>query len=211
MKLLSVNVGRPRQVNYKGHAISTGIYKSAVTGPVHLRQTNLEGDGQADLTVHGGVDKAVYVYPAEHYPFWEEELNRNDFTWGQFGENFTVENMSEADTCVGDVFRIGSALLQVTQPREPCYKLGIRMENPDIIRMFLQSGRTGYYLRVLEEGEVVADNAIERVERAEDLMSVRDLWRLNYFDKENIKDARRAFRLPALSSAWRLNFQSRLF
>ncbi len=211
MILISVNVGQPRPVRYQDRTILTGIYKSPVSGPDAVHQTNLEGDGQADLTVHGGVDKAVYVYPAEHYPYWKEQLGRDDLFWGQFGENFTVSGLLETDVCIGDVFRVGTALVQVTQPREPCYKLGLRLDNAQVVRLFLESGRSGYYLRVLEQGQVTAPDALERVEGGAGQMSVRDLWWLCYFDKENIEQARRAFHLPALSAAWRQKFQSRLF
>jgi MOSC domain-containing protein YiiM len=156
MEIVSINVGLPREVSWKGKTVSTGIYKSPVEGPVKLTTLNLDGDGQADLSVHGGPDKAVYAYPAEHYGFWREELSDSELSWGAFGENFTTQGLLEEDLNIGDTFRIGSAVVRVSQPRMPCYKLGIRLGRADIVKRFLASRRSGFYLSVLEEGTVQA-------------------------------------------------------
>jgi len=157
MKLLSVNVGLPREVKWNGRVIRTSIFKAPVEGRVRVRKLNLDGDQQSDLSVHGGIDKAVYVYPSEHYSFWHEHLPAADLPWGAFGENFTTEGALEDTTVhIGDRFRVGSAAFVVTQPRMPCFKLGIRFGRGDIIKRFLRSGRNGFYFAVAEEGEVVA-------------------------------------------------------
>jgi MOSC domain-containing protein YiiM len=157
VKLLSVNVSLPKEVPYNDQTITTGIFKEPVGGRVTVRSINVDGDGQADRKVHGGRDMAVYAYPIEHYKFWEKALGRDGFPFGQFGENLTVEGLAEEQVRVGDVFRVGGALLQVTQPRIPCYKLALRMgEGLDFPKRFQESGRLGFYLRVLEEGEIGA-------------------------------------------------------
>ena len=203
MKLRSVNVGQPQDIDYKGKIITTGIYKSPVTGRVMLRQHNLEGDRQADLTVHGGPDKAVYVYSYDHYPYWQRELGRDDLAYGEFGENFTVDGLTEDEVFIGDVFRIGGALVEVTQPRAPCYKLAAKMNLPTFVKTFTQAQRTGFYLAVLEEGEVGASDMIERVKTGLEQMSVREIFHLVYTDKDNIVQAERAIRIPALAPSWR--------
>jgi MOSC domain-containing protein YiiM len=209
MKLISVNVGRPRPVPHEGRVVSTGIFKVPVAGPVFLRRLNLDGDGQADLRVHGGADKAVYAYPYEHYAFWETELGRNDFVHGQFGENFTITGLLEDAVCIGDEFRIGAARVQVTQPRSPCFKLGIRMGDDQFPARFAAANRTGFYLRVLQEGKVSAGDAIERVAHDADSMSVRDVFRLRHGSGTRA-EYERAARLPALSPSWRAVFEKRL-
>src|SRR5882724_12583457 len=156
MRVLSVNVGSPREVQWQGRPVRTSIWKSPVTGPVIVKTLNLDGDQQADLTVHGGEKKAVYVYPSEHYALWRAELPGVDLPWGAFGENLTTEGLMEDSVHIGDRFRIGSAELVVTQPRMPCFKLGIRFGRPDIVKRFLRSGRTGFYLTVTREGQVEA-------------------------------------------------------
>ena len=155
-ELVSLNVGKPREVDRDGEKIATGIFKRPVEGRVALRATNLEGDGQADLSVHGGIHKAVYVYSCDHYAFWREALGREDLRYGQFGENFSVAGWTDDQVHIGDVFRVGTALLEVSQPRDPCMKLGLRMGDARFPKRFLASGRPGFYLRVLEEGEVGA-------------------------------------------------------
>ncbi len=207
--LISINVGLPREIIHGGRAVSTGIFKAPVAGPVRLGRLNLAGDGQADLRVHGGTDKAVYAYPFEHYAFWAGELARNDFSHGQFGENFTTTGLLEDEVCIGDVFAIGEARVQVTQPRSPCFKLGIRMGDDQFPARFAAANRTGFYLRVLEEGSVVAGDAIERVERAADSMSVRDVFRLRHAGGTRA-EYEHAARLPALSPSWRTVFEKRL-
>lgn len=209
-KLLSVNVSLPRQVQHNGETISTGIFKQPVAGRVMLRRTNLDGDGQADLRVHGGPDKAVYAYTFEHYGYWSKELKRDDFAYGQFGENLTVAGMPEDEVFIGDVFRIGGATMQVSQPRVPCFKLGIKMQMPTIIRPFLQSLRVGFYLRVVEEGEVGAGDQIERLQGGAGGISVREVCRLLYFEKADLGAIRDAAQLADLSRDWKELFLNRL-
>lgn len=203
MKLRSVNVGLPQDIDYNGKIITTGIYKTPVEGRVMLRQHNLDGDRQADLTVHGGPDKAVYVYSYDHYAYWQRELGRDDLTYGVFGENFTVDGMTEESVFIGDVYRVGGALVEVTQPRAPCYKLAAKLNLPTFVKTFTQAERTGFYLAVLEEGEVGAGDVIERIETGPERMSVRDVFHLLYFDNDNIVQAQRALRIPALAAVWR--------
>lgn len=210
MKLLSVNVSPPAEVMHKGKTVTTGIFKEPVNGRLTLGTLNLDGDGQADLTGHGGIYKAAYAYSVENYDYWERELGRTDFTFGQFGENFTVEGMLEDGIHVGDVFRVGGALVEVTQPRVPCYKLGIKMGLPRFVKMFLASCRVGFYLRVLEEGEVGAGDDFERFRTDPERMTVREICRLLYFDPGNLEGARKALRIRALSPGWRQSFEERL-
>lgn len=210
MRLLSVNVSQPKAISYRGKTVRTGIFKEPVKGRVMLRRLNLDGDGQGDLNVHGGPDKAVYVYTVEHYDFWARALGRNDFTFGQFGENFTVEGMPEERIHIGDVFRVGSALVEVSQPRVPCYKLGLKMGSTRFIKQFLASGRVGFYLRVLEEGEVGAGDEIHRVRAGPEQMTIREIVRLAYFDPENVEGTQKAIRISALSPGWREMFEERL-
>ncbi len=210
MKLLSVNVSLPRDVPHMGKTVSTGIFKEAVTGRLILRTLNLEGDGQADLENHGGVYKAVYAYTVEHYDHWKRELRRSDLAPGQFGENFTVEGMAEDDVHIGDVFRVGGALVQVTQPRAPCYKLGLKMGMPRFSKMFLASGRVGFYLRVLEEGEVGAGDVIERVRMDPERLTVSEMNRLLYVTPDDCQTLERALRIEALSPRRRAAFEERL-
>lgn len=207
MKLLSVNVSKPREIIHNGKPVMTGIYKEPVEGRVMLRTLNLDGDQQADLKAHGGKYKAVYVYTYEHYAFWEKELGRDDFEYGQFGENFTVENMAEDTVHIGDQFRIGEALLEVTQPRVPCFKLGHKMGDQKFVKQFLKSLRSGFYLRVLAEGEVGAGDNIERVKVDAERLTVREVNHALYFDNENIALAERALRIAALAPGWKRSFR----
>lgn len=208
--LLSINVGRPRSVLYKGRRIETGIYKEPVEGPLMLRELGAEGDGQADLSVHGGLDKAIYAYPHEHYAYWADKLQRDDLTLGQFGENLTTVGFVEADTAVGDRFQIGEALLEVTQPRNPCMKLGIRMGLSDFPKQFIESGRSGFYLRVITEGSVTAGDTIERIHRNGDSPSLSELLAAYYQPAENVATLRRGIEVEALSQAWRNDLTERL-
>ena len=160
-KVISLNVGLPRTVNFHGQAVTTGIFKEPVKGRIKLRKLNLDGDKQADLTVHGGLDKALYAYPAEHYDYWKERLPKMKLLWGMFGENLTTEGLLEDQVNIGDVFRIGSSEVIVTQPRMPCYKLGVKFGRMDIIRQFMDSKLTGIYFRVLKEGEIGAGDGFE--------------------------------------------------
>jgi MOSC domain-containing protein YiiM len=216
MKLLAVSVGTPKEVSYvdrKGRAktTTTGIFKTPVDARVMLRTNNLDGDGQADLNAHGGPDKAVYVYTRENYTFWTDALGRDDLApAGQFGENFTVEGMSDEEVCVGDRFRVGDALVEVTQPRVPCFKLGVLMGIDNFQKRFVEECRTGFYLRVLEEGEVGAGDAIERAGVGAVCMSVRDIMHLLYFEPDNVAGARKALEIEALSPGWRGSFEERV-
>jgi MOSC domain-containing protein YiiM len=210
MKIVSLNVGRPRLAMRNDEPVSTGIFKEPVAGRVMLRTLNLDGDRQADLTVHGGPEKAVYVYPAEHYAFWKQELPEMELPWAMFGENFTTEGMFETEINVGDRFRIGSAEVMVTQPRMPCYKLGIRFGRTDIIKRFLASERTGFYFSVLKEGEVSAGDGIEVIEKNASGVRVVDVTRLYSSDKENVDLMMRAIATEALPNNWREYFRKRI-
>ena len=207
MKLLSVNVSQPKEVLHNGKHIRTGIFKEPVSGRTMMRRLNLDGDGQGDPSVHGGVHKAVYVYPIEHYHYWKRELDRDDLTYGKFGENLTVEGMLEDTVHIGDVFRISEALVEVSQPRVPCFKLGIKMRDPQIVKPFLASERVGFYVRVLEEGEVGAGDAIERTKVGEGQMTVKEIVHLRHFDTTNAANAKKAANLPALTPSWRDAFE----
>lgn len=210
MRLVSVNVSLPKEVIHRNATVATGIFKEPVTGRVRLRVTNLDGDGQADRENHGGIYKAVYAYPFEHYDFWRRELDRNDFSFGQFGENFTVQGLLEHTTHIGDVFRVGGALVEVTQPRAPCFKLGLRMGLPAFPKRFHASGRVGFYLRVLQEGEVGAGDSIDRVKIGEGRLTVWEVNHLRYFDPGNLAGAKEVLRVPALPPRWRRVFEERL-
>ncbi|HXI38729.1 MAG TPA: MOSC domain-containing protein [Bryobacteraceae bacterium] len=177
-RVVSVNVGQPRETGFHGGTVLTGIFKAPVAGPVRVHRLNLAGDRQADLAVHGGADKAVYCYPAEHYAYWAKELPEMELIWGMFGENLTTKGLSEESVHVGDRLRIGSAVFQVTQPRMPCYKLGIRFGRNDIIRTFWASGRSGFYVSVVAEGELSAGDRIERLVTITDRVSIAEALRL---------------------------------
>ena len=207
MKLISVNVSQPKEVSYNGKRIKTGIFKEPVSGRTMMRRLNLDGDGQGDLSVHGGIHKAVYVYPSEHYDYWKRELGRDDLTYGKFGENLTVEGVWEDKVHIGDVFRIGEALVEVSQPRVPCFKLGIKMGNPQIVKPFLESKRVGFYVRVLEEGEVGAGDTIKRTKVGEGQMTVKEIVHLRHLDNTNTAAAEKAANLPALTPSWRGSFE----
>jgi MOSC domain-containing protein YiiM len=210
MKLVSLNVSRPRLVMWKGQPVSTGIFKEPVEGSVPLRTLNLDGDRQADLTVHGGVTKAVYAYPVEHYDYWRGELPDMHLPYGMFGENFTTAGLSEATLNIGDQFRIGSAQVMVTEPRMPCYKLGIKFGRSDIIKRFLASGRSGFYFSVLQEGEVEAGDKIELLRRDENNVTVADITRLYVRDKSDLEMLRRAMAVAALPESWRGYFREQI-
>jgi MOSC domain-containing protein YiiM len=211
MKLVAISVGRPRKVPWRGRSIETSIFKAPISGRVHVARENVEGDQQSDLSVHGGPEKAVYVYPAEHYPFWRLELPDVDFSWGAFGENFTTEGLLEDQVWIGDRYRVGTAELVVTQPRMPCYKLGIRFGLPDMVKRFLQSGRSGFYLAVEREGEVGAGDAVERIARDERRLTVADVVALYATDAANQALLERATDHPSLPAAWREYFRQRLW
>jgi MOSC domain-containing protein YiiM len=209
-RLLSVNVGRPRLIMRNGEPVSTGIFKEPVAGRVTLRTLNLDGDRQADLSVHGGPTKAVYVYPSEHYDFWKNELPEMNLPWGMFGENFTTIGLYESDLNIGDQLRVGSAVVMVTEPRMPCYKLGIRFGRIDIIKKFLVSERSGFYLAVLKEGEVGAGDQFEFVKHANRSVRVSDITRLYIREKRNEHLLRRAINVEALPESWKEHFRRQL-
>jgi MOSC domain-containing protein YiiM len=211
MKLISVNVGLPRDINYHGKAVRTSIWKNPVEGRVRVSKLNLDGDGQSDLAVHGGVDKAIYVYPFEHYSYWRSQLPDFDLPWGAFGENFTTEGLLEAKVRIGERLGAGSAEFIVTQPRMPCFKLGIRFDRPDMVKRFLQSKRTGFYLAVLREGHVAAGDPIESIDRQENGLTIADIVNLYTVDSRNQELLRRAAELPALPEGWKEHFRQRLW
>jgi MOSC domain-containing protein YiiM len=210
MKVLSVNVGGPREVDWRGERVRTSIWKAPVAGRIAVRRTNLAGDEQSDLRVHGGALKAVYVYPHEHYAFWESELPDLALGFGNFGENLTSTGLLEADVSIGDRLRIGSAELQVTQPRVPCFKLGLRFGRPDMVKRFLAAGRSGFYLAVLSEGELCAGDAIERIPVATPSLTVAEVADLYAGRNVSRERLRFASELAGLPAGWRDGFREAL-
>jgi len=210
MKLISVNVGLPRLLARGGTTFKTGIFKSAVQGRAMLRKTNLDGDRQADLSVHGGFNKAVYGYPSEHYAAWQAELPDSSRAWGAFGENFTTEGLLEADVFVGDSYRVGGAVIRVTTPRLPCFKLASKFQRDDMIERFLRSERCGFYFAVVEEGEVGAGDEIEFLRREEPTLSIAEVNRLYSSKSPDRETLRRSLDVKILPQSWRDRFQSRL-
>ena len=209
IRVISVNVGVPREIRWNGRRIRTCIFKEPVAGPVAVHRLHLEGDRQADLRVHGGADKAVYVYPAEHYDFWRAEFPDKPLPFGWFGENLTTEGLLETAVGIGDRLRIGTAAFQVTTPRVPCYKLEAKFERDDMIKRFLASRRSGFYLKVLQEGEVNAGSGIEVDGRDSDSIAVSDIAGL-YAGDDNVAGLRRAAQAAALPESWRETFRKRL-
>jgi ferredoxin-NADP reductase/MOSC domain-containing protein YiiM len=209
-RLLSVNVGLPRDIVWQGKTVHTGIWKAPVEGPRMARRLNIDGDGQGDLNGHGGERRAVFVYQLDSYRYWQNHLGRNDFVYGQFGENFTVDGLSDAGVCIGDRYRIGGALFEVTQPRVTCYRLGIRMNEPKMAALVVKHGRPGYYFRVLEEGEVEAGNEITRVASGPERMSVSEIDALLYRPGHHRDELERALRIPTLSVGWRRSLEALL-
>jgi MOSC domain-containing protein YiiM len=193
-----------------GEPVSTGIFKEPLPGRVMLRTLNLDGDRQADLSVHGGPSKAVYVYPSEHYDYWKRELPDIELPWGMFGENFTTAGLFESELNIGDKFQVGSAVVMVTEPRMPCYKLAIKFGRPDIVKRFLASERTGFYFAVLREGDVGAGDPIQLMERSEHGLKVSHVTQLYTREKRNTELLRRAIEVEALPESWRSYFQHRL-
>jgi len=210
MKLLSLNVGLPRLIVYKGQTINTGIFKQPVDGPVQLRTLNLDGDRQADLTVHGGPYKAVYGYPSEHYDYWHKELPGVDLPWGMFGENFTTEDMHESDLHVGDRVQIGSATLMVRQPRMPCYKLAAKFQRDDMLERFLVSLRSGFYFSVEQEGTVAAGDTFKFLSRNPEGITITEMNNLFATDRYNRPLLEKAIATEALPESWRDYFAQRL-
>jgi ferredoxin-NADP reductase/MOSC domain-containing protein YiiM len=208
--LVSVNVGLPRDVTWQGRTVHTGIWKHPVDGPARVRRLNIDGDGQGDLAGHGGEQRAVLAYQLDSYRYWERELGRNDFGYGQFGENLTVDGLPDDEVCIGDRYRIGTALFEVTQPRVTCYRVGIRLADPQIPALLVSRRRPGFYLRVLEEGEVTAGNGITQVETGPEQMTVAEVDRLLYLPGHPRHAVARALRIPALSPGWKASFQALL-
>ena len=209
-RLLSVNVGLPRDIEWKGRTVHTGIWKDPVRGRCRVGRLNLDGDGQGDLAGHGGEHRAVFVYQIASYRFWQERLNRTDFIHGQFGENFTIEGLPDAAVCIGDRYRIGSALFEVTQPRVTCYRVGIRMNEPRMPALLTSSGRPGFYFRVLQEGEVGAGDEIVKVGEAKERMTIAEVNALLYSPNHPRNQLERALRIEALPTGWRSSFEALL-
>jgi ferredoxin-NADP reductase/MOSC domain-containing protein YiiM/ferredoxin len=209
-RLLSVNVGLPRDIAWQGKTVRTAVWKEAVRGPRVVRRLNVDGDGQGDLAGHGGEHRAVFVYQMDSYRYWQSELGRNDFTYGQFGENFTVEGLPDREVCVGDRYRVGTALFEVTQPRVTCYRVGIRMNEPQMAALLVAHHRPGFYLRVLEEGQVEAGDEIVQVGAGPERMTVSEIDALLYLPGRSRSQLERALRIPALSAGWRGSFQELL-
>lgn len=209
-RLLSVNVGLPRDIDWRGRTVHTAIWKRPVQGRRMARRLNIDGDGQGDLAGHGGEHRAVFVYQIDSYHYWRRQLGRDDFTHGQFGENFTVDGLSDHEVCIGDQYRIGSALLEVTQPRVTCYRVGMRMSEPQMAALLVAQGRPGFYLRVLQEGEVAAGDEIVQVAEGPERMTVFEINALLYMPGHSRGQLERALRIPALSAGWRASFQALL-
>jgi MOSC domain-containing protein YiiM len=207
MRLISVCVGVPREADWKGKPVTTGIFKQPVDGRVMMRSLNLDGDRQADLTVHGGVEKAVYAYPVEHYAYWRQEFPNDELPWGAFGENLTVEGLLESEVNIGDRFRIGTAEVMVTQPRFPCFKLNLKFGRDDMVKRFLNSRLSGIYFSVVQEGEIGAGDAITLVSRDEHNITVADIVQI-YVREASDDLVRRAIQVPALAADLRTYFQT---
>jgi MOSC domain-containing protein YiiM len=205
-KILSVNISLPKEIDFEGQKITTGIFKEPVDRGVILRTLNLDGDRQADLTVHGGPDKAVYAYPIEHYEYWNKVFPTIEMPNGMFGENFTTEGLMEGEVRIGDVFRIGLSEVIATQPRMPCYKLGVKFGRMDVLRKFLASGRSGIYFKVSKEGEVRAGDTIEQIGKDTNRITISDIVRLYSSEKEDIESMRRAVKVEALPEGWKHHF-----
>ena len=207
MKIISINVSLPKIVDFRGNKVSTGIYKDPVEGRIKVRTLNLDGDKQADLTVHGGPDKAVYAYPSEHYPYWRDHYPELTMDWGMFGENFTTEGLLEDQTNIGDEYQIGTAKFAVTQPRMPCFKLGIKFGRGDIIKKLFANAKCGIYFKVLEEGEVGSGDEIKLVRRDENNVTIHEVMKA-YGTEQNHKEMlERALKINALPIGWREHYQ----
>jgi ferredoxin-NADP reductase/MOSC domain-containing protein YiiM len=209
-RLLSVNVGLPRDVTWQGRTVHTGIWKVPVKGPRMARRLNIDGDGQGDLAGHGGERRAVLVYQVDSYRYWQDHLGRSDLSYGQFGENFTVDGLADMEVCIGDRYRIGAALFEVTQPRVTCYRLGIRMNQPEMAALLVKHRRPGFYFRVLEEGEVEAGDKITQVASGPERMSVSEIDALLYMPGHSRDQLERALRIPTLSAGWRRSLEALL-
>src|SRR3954462_15873918 len=209
-RLLSINVGLPRDIIWQGKTVHTAIWKAPVQGRRMVRRLNIDGDGQGDLAGHGGERRAVFVYQMDSYRYWESQLGRYDFVYGQFGENFTVDGLADAEVCIGDRYKIGTALFEVTQPRVTCYRLGIRMNEPQMAALLVKHGRPGFYFRVLEEGEVEAGDEITLVAVGPERMNISEIDALLYKPGRSQDQLQQALRIPALSVGWRKSFEALL-
>src|SRR5438874_7625208 len=209
-RLLSVNVGLPRDIEWQGKTVHTAVWKEPVQGRRVARRLNIDGDGQGDLAGHGGEHRAVFVYQIESYRYWHNQFGRTDFTYGQFGENLTVEGLADTEVCIGDHYRMGDALFEVTQPRVTCYRIGIRMNEPRMAALLVSHGRPGFYFRVLEEGEVEAGEEIIKVASGAERMIVAQVNALLYLLGHRREELERALRIPALSAGWKNSFQALL-
>jgi MOSC domain-containing protein YiiM len=209
-RLLSVNVGLPRDIEWRGKTVHTAIWKAPVLGRCQARRLNLDGDGQGDLVGHGGEHRAVFVYQIDSYRYWEERLRRADFTYSQFGENFTIEGLPDDEVCVGDRYQIGGAMFEVTQPRVTCYRVGIRLNEPRMAALLTGSGRPGFYLRVLREGDVGAGDTIVKVGEARERMSIAAINGLLYSSKHPRDQIEHALQLAAMPAGWRTSFEALL-
>ncbi|MCG8387461.1 MAG: MOSC domain-containing protein [Cytophagales bacterium] len=210
IKLLSIHVGKPREILYQGKSTTTGIFKEKVDGPIRVDRLNLEGDQQADLTVHGGPDKAVYAYPVEHYSYWRTTREDLIFAPGIFGENLSIEGLNEDEACIGDQYKIGTAVLAITSPRMPCFKLGIKMKDPKFVKDFMQAQRTGFYFKVAREGAINSGDLIEKIKSDPQRLTVNEVVRLYTTDKENKALLQKAMDTSSLPQDWRDFFSKRL-
>ena len=209
MKIISINVGKPKILNMDGRPIATGIDKTPVEGPIAVGKLNLAGDGQADLVHHGGEDKAICAYPSDHFPYWEQQYGR-PFAAGAFGENWTLAGLTEDDACLGDIYAAGTALVQVSQPRQPCFKLAARHQLPDLPKAVCQTGKSGFYFRVLQEGVVEPGAPLILMERGAGALSIAYINRISYHDRGNVAAMAQIARHPALSASWRKELFERL-
>lgn len=210
MKVVAISVGKPRDVEWRGKNVQTSIFKTPVSRRVRVASNNIEGDRQSDISVHGGPEKAVYAYPAEHYDYWRRELPHHEFGWGGFGENLTTEGLLEDEVWIGDRYRVGTTELVVTQPRMPCYKLAIRFGQTEMVKRFLESRRSGFYFSVAREGDAGAGDSIERLSRNSRRLTVTDVVMLYTADSANRSLLVSASDHPALPAAWREHFRKRL-
>lgn len=211
MKIISVNVGLPIKVNFGREVVTTGIFKNPIQHRVKLNKLNLEGDKQADLTVHGGINKAVYAYPSEHYIFWKEEIKDFEYSWGTFGENLTTEGLFEDIVRIGDQFKIGSTKVMATQPRMPCYKLGIRFGRMDVIKKFLESGKSGIYFKVIKEGEIGINDTVKLIKKNNNDITIKNIVEMVTKDEiENIELMEKTIQVPELPTGWKNYFVEKL-
>lgn len=210
MKIVSINVGQPQKIQWRDREVVTSIFKSPVTGPVLVRRLNLDGDRQSDLENHGGASKAVYAYPAEHYQAWRNEVPGMNLSWGMFGENLTIDGLREENAYIGDVFRVGHAVLMVTQPRIPCYKLGLRLGRDDMVKRFLESNRSGIYFSVMKEGQIAIGDPVKRIQQDEDRISVMEINRAVANGGDHFSIMRRAVQHRVLPPGLREHFLTQL-